>query len=85
MRRSKRLYRDRTPPTRTMATYQIAPLEKFDFSQPEEWPKWSCRFERFRQASDLTVKEETSQINTLVYAMGDEADDILTSLKLTKV
>ena len=30
------------------------------------------------------MKEETSQINTLIYAMGDEADDILTSLKLTE-
>ena len=67
-----------------MATYQIAPPEKFNFSQPEEWPKWSRRFERFRQASGLTAKEETSQINTLIYAMGDEADDILTSLKLTE-
>ena len=65
--------------------YQIAPPEKFNFSQPEEWQKWSRRFERFRQASGLTVKEETSQINTLIYAMGDEADDILTSLSLTNV
>ena len=56
--------------------YQIAPPEKLNFSQPEEWLKWSRRFEC------LTVKEETSQINTLIYAMGDEADDILTSLKL---
>ena len=64
--------------------YQIAPPEKFNFSQPEEWPKWSRRFERFRQASGLTEKEETSQINTLIYAMDDEADDIPTSLKLTE-
>ena len=28
--------------------------------------------------------EETSQINTLIYAMGDKADNILTSLKLTE-
>ena len=28
-------------------------------------------------------REETSQINTLIYALGDEADNILTSLKLT--
>ena len=67
-----------------MATYQIAPPEKFNFSQPEEWPKWSRRFERFQQASGLIVKEETSQINTLIYVMGAAADDILTSLKLTE-
>ena len=63
--------------------YQITPPEQFNFSQSEEWPKWNRRFERFRQASGLTEKEETSQINTLIYAIGDEAD-ILTSLKLTE-
>ena len=30
------------------------------------------------------MKEETSKISTLIYAMGDEANDILTSLKLTE-
>ena len=66
-----------------MASYQIAPPERFNFSQPEEWPKWIRRFERFRQASGLNTKGQESQVNTLVYAMGDEADDILTSLGLT--
>ena len=66
-----------------MASYQIAPPEKFDFSQPEQWPKWSRRFERFRQASGLTAKDGESQVNTLVYAMGDEADDILCSMGLS--
>ena len=65
-----------------MASYQIAPPEKLDFSQPEQWPKWSRRFERFRQASGLTAKDQESQVNTLVYAMGDEADDILCSMGL---
>jgi len=67
-----------------MASYQIAPPEKFDFSQPEQWPKWSRRFERFRQASGLTAKDQESQVNTLVYAMGDEADDILCSMGLSE-
>jgi len=56
--------------------------EKFDFSCREEWPKWSRRCEGFRQASGL-VKEEESQINTLIYTMGDQADDILNSFKLS--
>ena len=67
-----------------MASYQIAPPEKLDFSQPEQWPKWSRRFERFRQASGLTAKDQESQVNTLVYAMGDEADDILCSMGLSE-
>lgn len=47
-------------------------------------PDRSCQFETFRQASGLTEKDKTSQISTLIYAMGDTADDILTSFKLTK-
>ena len=63
-------------------SYQIAPPSEMDFSKPEEWAKWIRRFERFRQASGLSTKAETDQVNTLVYSMGDEADDILQSLSL---
>ena len=60
-----------------MASYQIPALERFDFKRPEEWPRWIRRFERFHQASDLTTKSQESQVSTLIYAMGDKADDIL--------
>ena len=49
----------------------------------EEWPRWSKRFERFRQASDLASKTEEVQISTLVYSMGDKAEDLLQSFNLT--
>ena len=52
------------------------------FSQPEEWPKWIRRFERFRCATDLMAKSEESQTQTLIYVIGDEDDDILSSFKL---
>ena len=67
-----------------MATYQISPPEKFDFKEPEAWIKWIRRFERFREVSGLTTKSEVSQINSLVYTMGDEADDILASFGLNE-
>ena len=38
----------------------------------------------YRQASELNKKDDTLQINTLIYAMGHQAEDILTSLKLTQ-
>ncbi len=60
-----------------MATYQIPPVEPFDFSKPEEWPKWIRRFERFRVASELSGE------NTLVYSMGDKSDDILQAFNLS--
>lgn len=65
------------------ATFQVSAPEPFTFSCPEEWPKWSRRFERFRIASGLVDKEESAQVNTLIYSVGDEADDILRSFTLS--
>ena len=39
-------------------------------------------FERFRTLSELNEKDEVTQINTLIYTMGDQAEDILNSFKL---
>ena len=55
---------------RIMATFQVNPPEQFTF-KPEEWGKWSRRFERFRIASGLSKESEDSQINALIYSMGD--------------
>ena len=53
------------------------------FSKPDEWPKWFQRFQRFRIASELTEKEESIQVNTLIYVMGNEAEDIFKSFQLS--
>lgn len=66
-----------------MATFQVIAPESFDFHNPENWPKWIRRFERFRQASDLASKTEEKQVNSLIYTMGDEADDVLSSFGLS--
>ena len=66
-----------------MATYQIPAPEPFDFSNTDDWPKWIRRFERFRQSSELSGKSEENQISTLIYSMGDAADDIYQSFRLT--
>ena len=65
-----------------MASFQVSTPEKFNF-KPEDWERWIRRFERFRIASKLDKENAAAQVNTLIYSMGDEADDILTSLKLT--
>lgn len=67
-----------------MERFQISPPPKFDFTKPEEWPKWIRRFERFRIASGLELQPEENQVNTLIYTMGDEAEDIVTSLRMTE-
>ena len=66
------------------ATFQVATPEPFTFSRPDEWPKWIRRFERFRIASGLVSRDEEAQVNTLIYSMGDEADDVLRSFALSE-
>jgi len=66
-----------------MAAFQIAPPEKFNLTQPDEWLKWIRQFERFREASVLDRKAQSNQVNTLLYCMDDKADDIVCSLNLT--
>jgi hypothetical protein len=66
-----------------MASFQVQPPEIFTF-KPEDWLKWSRRFERFRMASGLEKESEESQVNNLIYSMGSEADDIVQSLGIAE-
>ena len=66
-----------------MASFQFTCPENFDFKKPELWEKWFTRFQRFRSASGLHESDEEVQVNTLLYSMGSEDGDILTTLKLT--
>ena len=53
--------------------------DPFTFTRPEEWDRWT---RRFRVASGLAQKDDEVQVSTLIYAMGDQADDILRSFAL---
>lgn len=63
--------------------FLINPPESFDFSKLHDWEKGIRRFERFRVSSDLDKSTQANQVNTLIYCMGDEADDVLKGLRLT--
>ena len=52
-------------------------------TKPQDWERWIRRFDRFRLASNLNATLEENQVNTLVYCMGDEAEDVLKGLTLT--
>lgn len=65
------------------ATFTINPPDPFDFSRPEELEKWIRWFKRFTLVSNLNSSFDINQVNTLVYCMGDEADDVLRGLNLT--
>lgn len=64
--------------------FSIETPQVFDFHSPSDWTKWIRRFERFRVASGLTEKQPNEQVNMLVYSMGDKADDIFESFKLSQ-
>jgi len=61
--------------------YQIQPPEPFNFREPAEFAKWLKRFERFRDASGLSGQPSTTQVNTLLYSMGPESEDLLARCK----
>lgn len=61
------------------AAISLQPPKPFDFSKPQEWGKW---IRRFRIASNLNASSEANQINTLIYCMGDEADEVMHGLSI---
>ncbi|UYV60640.1 hypothetical protein LAZ67_1001743, partial [Cordylochernes scorpioides] len=62
----------------------IQPPETFDFSTPNEWPRWRKRFERYLVVSGMKKKEEADKIDLFMYLMGDRADDIFRTFKFEK-
>ena len=66
----------------SMATYQCAAPTQFDFTNPFSWPKWLKYFERFRTASKLDMDTEEHQIGSLIYTMGEQAEEIFNSFDM---
>ena len=62
-----------------MAQVQLKPPSPFDFKTPDDWPRWKRRFEQFRVASGLSQDDASKQVNTLLYCLGEEAEDVLAS------
>lgn len=65
------------------SSYHIPPPGEFDFSHPEQWTKWIQRFERFRSASGLKLRDEETQVSTFLYTMGEKSEDIMTTFNLS--
>ena len=66
-----------------MATVQLKPPAPFDFTKSEEWTRWKWRFEQFRVASGLAEEDKDCQVSTLLYCMGEEAGDVLSTTEIT--
>ncbi|CAG9770307.1 unnamed protein product [Ceutorhynchus assimilis] len=62
-----------------------APAE-FNFSQPQQWPQWKKRFERYMSVSGFGKKSNKEKIDMLIYLMGcrerpgEPVENFITSL-----
>ena len=54
--------------------FSLQPPENFDFTHVATWTKWRQNFQRFRIASKLSNESAETQISTLIYCMGTEAE-----------
>ena len=57
-------------------------LDKIPGKMADIWPRWHKRFTRYRNSSGLKNSTDEDQVSTLLYAMGDCADTILTTLDI---
>jgi transposase InsO family protein len=67
-----------------MASLRLQPPASFNFQQPDEWPRWKSRFEQFRAASGLSGEAEERQVSTLLYCLGENAEDVLNSTTISQ-
>ena len=67
-----------------MATTQLQPPNPFDFKHPDNWQKWKRRFEQYRHASGLASGSEQRQVSTLLYCLGEQAEDVLSSTGISE-
>ncbi|XP_065891581.1 uncharacterized protein [Dysidea avara] len=61
----------------------LQPPTPFSFGNSEEWPKWKRRFEQYRQASGLVEKGEECQVSTLLYCLGEDAEKVLDTTRIS--
>ena len=67
-----------------MAKLSIDPPKQFNFSNPNDWPRWKKRFQQFHDASGLSAESEKGQVSTLFCCLGEDADDVLASTNVAK-
>ena len=62
----------------------LRPPTSFSFTKVGEWPKWKQWFEQYRLASGLVEKDEQRQVITLLYCLGEEAEEVLNATRITE-
>ena len=67
-----------------MADLRLETPEHFDFSSPDDWPRWKKQFQQFWLASNLAKEDDECQISTLLYCLGEDAKDTLASTNISE-
>ena len=66
-----------------MAQIRLQPPDPFNFKTPDDWSRWQKRFEQFRVAFGLKGDPAEKQVSTLLYCLGEEAENVLASTNIT--
>ena len=67
-----------------MASIQLDPPSPFSFKTLDQWSKWKQRFDQYRLASGLSGEPDERQVSTLLYCMGEDAEDTFTSTNISE-
>jgi len=55
----------------------------FDFTNPSGWGEWIRRYSRYHNVTKMSKEADDLQIDSLLYTMGEAAEDIFIQLPLT--
>ena len=66
-----------------MEGIQLKHPEQFDFKRPERWNRWKCHFKLYHVASGLAECSEERDVCTLLYCLGKDAENVLSSINIT--
>ncbi|XP_047998796.1 uncharacterized protein K02A2.6-like [Leguminivora glycinivorella] len=59
------------------------PPQPFTF-KATDWENWIIRFEQYRETTRLKMLPSETQVNSLLYIMGAQANNVITSMKLSE-
>ena len=62
---------------------KFQPPDCFDFANPTSWTQWKQRYQRYALVAKLNKEEKTVQVSTLIYCMGQEAEQIYNNFVFT--
>ncbi len=65
------------------ANVPFSPPGNFNFKNPDGWLKWKRRFGQYVIAAGLDKAEDVRKVSVLLYCLGEESDDVLTSTNIS--